>query len=296
MKLLRTSIFSFILIFFISVNAQVQKSAFIPSVYFTNGSYTNGNSSKSVSIYNSFLLNGFDYITLGYDMLNIENPLWDYDQNYFVINGFKNVYPFYFSLGYAHIKGDFKSINHTNLFYSSEFGEIYGFKQDADNYYYEYSDFTNIYSASIKYNYNLFYFGGSAVYLNSIGFKDVSNIQLSLSFDWLISPKLTLTVAPYSSGISDGRNLYSVESFITYRFNNKFNVTAGGFAGERAYYYNPDYLIVFNQIETQKYLLKLKGEFKITPNFNLNAIFQKTKFSGYQITYLTAGISYYFSI
>jgi hypothetical protein len=114
--------------------------------------------------------------------------------------------------------------------------------------------------------------------------------QLNLKVEYIIHPKVFLSIKPNLSKIEDGRNLFSAAFKIHYLPIHELLLKAGGFTGERAYYFDPDLLTIFNQNDTQK--LQLFGTVEYFPSYllKLAVSFQHTKFAGYSINYYTAGV------
>ena len=101
---MKITLLLFLILVFV-ITAQTPKSNFTVGAYYTTGSYLNNNSSESYSLYGVIDIKMLDRIVLGYDNLRIDIPdsNWIYDQNFFVVSGMKNLYPFYgFLLQYAY--------------------------------------------------------------------------------------------------------------------------------------------------------------------------------------------------
>ena len=129
-------------IFLVSlISAQAPKSTVSVGAYYTTGSYSNNNSSESLSLYGVIDIKMLDRIVLGYDNLRIDIPdsNWIYDQNFFVVSGMKNLYPFYLKFDYAYAGGQ------------------YGEKYRGEYYFGSITDATHIMHASLLYNFNLLY-------------------------------------------------------------------------------------------------------------------------------------------
>lgn len=248
--------------------AQAGSSSVNPSVYYTRGNYSNGNTSDSYSAYASIQLGYSDFIFLGTDNLLINNPAWKYDQKTIVIGGIKNLYPLYLKLNYAHIKGEF----------------------DYKPFPYKYSDYINLYNAGFLYNVDLFYLGASVTYLNLIGFKAVESQQYELNIGWVISPGLSLFLKPNFSSVSDNRKLYSAGAKLTYLPVSSLIISLGGFIGSRAYYFNSDLLTIYNQNDTQKMGGDIRAEYWISEKLKVIGSYQYLKFDQFRINYFVGGI------
>lgn len=245
-------------------------SKIFPSAYYTYGNYTDSTSSNSVSAYVPFTWNGFDYLTLGYDNLNIDNPLWKYNQQLFLAASSFNFYPFYLKLSYLHIKGDFD------------------FKPST----FEYSDFLNLYSAEVLYNIDLLYLGISFDYSNLIGYQALIIKHYGASLLWIINPNLSLELKPLYTSITDGRKLYAASLGLNYSPTRSLTLKLYGFAGERAYFYDEDLLTMFNQNETQNNLVSFRVEYNIVKELTLIGNYQYTEFRNYIIRYYVGGLKF----
>jgi len=245
-----------------------------PSVYYTYGDYSNAITSKSISGYVPFTWNGFDYITFGYDNLNVDSTFWKYRQQLFLAAGLFNFYPFYLKLGYLHIKGDFN------------------FK----SFPIEYSDFLNLYGAEVLYNIDFFYLGISFDYSNLIGYRALVIKHYGASVLWIINPNLSLELKPLYTSITDGRKLYAASLALNYSPTKSLTLKLYGFAGERAYYYDEDLLTMFNQNETQKNLVSFRVEYDVVKELTLIGNYQYTEFQNYIIRYYVGGIKFNLSL
>lgn len=262
-----------ILIFFLScllsgVLFAQPSSKIYPSVYYTYGDYSNSKTSKSVSGYVPFTWNGFDYITLGYDNLNIDSTFWKYQQQLFLAAGLFNFYPFYIKLGYLHIKGDFNT------------------KRSR----YKYSDFLNLYSAKVLYNIDFLYLGVSFDYSNLIGYQALVIKHYGASILWIISQNFSAELKPLYTSVTDGRKLYAASLAFNYSPSKSLTLKIFGFGGERTYYYDEDLLTMFNQNETQKFLTSFRIEYAIVKELTLIGNYQYTEFQDYTIRYYVGGL------
>lgn len=259
----------FTLLLFISTVSfgQFKINDFKPSLYYTYGNYTNNNYSSGISGYGSVRFNDFDYLIIGYDNLQIFNNDWDFDQNMIALNAVKNLYPFYVSAAYAYINGKFSYKPFT----------------------YNYRDRTHLLNAGLLYNMDLIFLGAGFTFMDLNGYKSVTAKQYYLKFHWQLSPSTLLKVIPLYSTINDGRKLYSASLGIDHKLFSNMDVMISMSIGERAYYFNPDLLTVFNQDETQKFNLSAKFSYKlgsltVIPNFILS------KFESYNIKYFSLGL------
>ena len=254
--------------------AQYNKSILSPSGYYTYGNYSNGNYSNEYSVFTSVYQNLNDRITAGYDNLLINNSEWNYKQQTFLIGGMKTLYPFYLKLNYAFVKGNF----------------------NFSPFPYNYVDKTNLVNLHALYNTNNTYIGVSYTYLNLNGIKDLKSSQFNFTFDWIINHQLSLSIYPDYNTITDGRNLSSVSGRISYSPTEWIKIIAGGFVGQRAYYFNPTFLTLLNQDDTQTGAYNLKAEFYFIKPVKIIAGYQSLQFENYKIGYWTAGLKFNFGL
>ncbi len=252
-----------------------QEKSLTPAYYFTFGKYSNDVKSYSNALYASFYLNAHDYIIGEFENLDIKNPYWTYAQKLFLIGGMKNLYPFYLKFNYAYVSGKFK---------------LPGF-----NGIYNYEDKINIINPEIIWNYYLVFLGVSYVHLDfNGGVKSLSNNQYGLFFGSYVSDKFFLSLRPFYSALNDSRKLWSLRMKLTWFALSKLDISFAASIGHRAYFFDPEYLTIFNQDETQNAWYEARIKFKPSENFTLTAYYQYTDFTSYTINYLGAGVSYKF--
>lgn len=252
--------------------AQTKDKSFTPAIYYTYGSYSNDAVSNSVSFYGTFQINRLDYLTIGFDVLNIDHPEWYYDQTFFVIGGLKNLYPFYLKLNYGYVGGKFD--------YKPEL--------------YRYKDKINILNGSLLYNWNFFYIGGGATFEWMTGLQKLNVQFYEVKFIWMPSTALSFSFMPGYTNTSDGISEISLGSEIFYAPFKFMNLSLEGFVGKRVLYFNPEYMIIYNQPETQKNSYSIITRFLVNTPFNIIAIYQSRDFTDYTINYFTVGLKYRF--
>lgn len=260
------------------ISAQAPKSSVSIGAYYTSGSYSNNNSSESYSLYSVINIKMLDRIVLGYDNLRIDIPdsNWIYDQNFFVVSGMKNLYPFYLKFDYAYAGG--------------QYGELFGRKY----YYGSITDATHIMHASLLYNVNLFYFGLGGTYSASSGYYDLSTKYLEGKLTWHPSISFSISLMPAYTTTDDDRSGFSLGAEIFYSPAAFINFSLRGFTGDRVTYYNPDYQTVYNQLETQTNSFAVIARLFADKPFNIIGTYQSRDFTYYTIDYLTVGIKYKF--
>jgi hypothetical protein len=78
--------------------------------------------------------------------------------------------------------------------------------------------------------------------------------------------------------------------------NDKLLLMMDGFFGKRAYYFDPDYLTIYNQDETQEGGIRIRGEFNIIKPLKVILSSEYLRLEPFTIIYLTGGIRYTFGI
>jgi len=263
--------FLVITLFLIS-NFSFSQSVFSPSFYYTYGDYSTGDHSKDYSGYVSIKLAAKgDYLIAGYDKLQIKNPSYNFDQKMFVAGIIKNQYPFYLKLNYAHINGD---LNSNSLLLSN------------------FSDKTNVINGGFLYNFDLFFIGLNYTYLKLDGPLSVTSNQIGSDFIWQSSPKFILSIKPLYTKVSDGRSLFSTNVKFAFPISSTVLLSAEGSFGERAYYFNPDLLTIYNQNQTQTTTISARVEFDLSKSIKLIASCQYAKFDAFNIKYFIGGLKF----
>lgn len=245
-----------------------------PSFYHTYGSYNNKAISRAYSFYNTLQLTEKIFLINEYEQLKIEDLFFSYKQQTFVAGSYAVYFPWYFKLNYAHLKGDYED----------------------KSVIYKYSDYTNIYNADACFFYNWFYLGGAITYFHETGCSKQSTGQFTLRIEKVISPEIYLSLKPNYSALLDGRKLWSVAFKVHYLFTPSLLLKAGGFLGERAYYFDSDLLAVFNQEFTQYNQIFAQAEYNLVPSLKTVLSYQYTTFSKFRINYFVAGIKYWVNL
>jgi hypothetical protein len=265
---MRKNIIKISILFFLIATIANGQVYFTPSVYYTYGNYSNQNFSNSFAFYSTLGIDNTNYFTAAFEQLKINNDEWTYNQKMITAGYTKTLYPFYVKIIYSHIMGDFKFLPFPS----------------------PYKDFLNVYSASLIYNYNLFYCGASLTYQDLNGCKSIVSKQFKINIDWIASTKITISVSPLYTTVTDGRALSSVLGKLNYRPINELNLTFAGMVGKRAYYFDENLLTIFNQDETQKQFYSAKIEYSFSAQFKLPIVFQYSDFDTYNIKYFTVGL------
>ena len=233
------------------------------------GDYSNETNSTSFSVYSSLNLFSYDYLSLGFDKLKINNKEWNYDQSLYVIGYTKNIYPFYISANYGYLTGE------------------YSYKPFS----YKYNDDINIYNAKATYNFNLLFISGSFSYLNVRGFSNLKSYQSEAIITFQPNIKSYFGASLLNTNQTDNRNLIGAEVFGSYQFIASLRLSANLFVGERAYYFDPNTFTIFNQDDTQTGNYKLQIDYLVNNNFSITGIYQKSLFKPYSINYFSLGLA-----
>ncbi|HAB51578.1 MAG: hypothetical protein A2315_16955 [Ignavibacteria bacterium RIFOXYB2_FULL_35_12] len=245
-----------------------------PSVYFTNGNYSTSVKSNSISFYNTLQLIKEFYLINHYDHLLIDDKEYDYKQQTFLAGGIVDLFPYYIKFSYAHYKGDF----------------------DYKPFSFSFNDYTNLYNIDLVYYVDWFYLGAAYTHLNQIGFAKAASNQVTVRLERILSNEFFISVKPNFTRLDNGKNLFSASLKLHYAPIADFLLKVGGFAGERAFYFDSDLLTIFNQNYVQKYQAFGQVEYSLLALFNVIAGYQHNKFTDFNVDYLYAGIKGNFQI
>jgi hypothetical protein len=252
--------------------AQFKLTSVNPSVFYTYGDYDNNSLSNGITAFGTLEFNYKDYITFGYDAIKIENNSWNYNQKMGIVSITKNLFPFYANFIYSHLQGDF----------------------DYKPFIYKYSDYINIYSLNLTYNFGLNFVTAGGDYQNVNGFYNLVNRHYEIGYTRLVGTKLSLSIGITKSVISDGRDLTAVSLGWTYRAAKNVFLFANAMLGERAYYFSTLKLTYFNQNETQKGNISAGISYIFADKLKLSGSFTGSKFDEYSINYFAFGAGYFF--
>jgi hypothetical protein len=248
-------------------------SSFVgPSVYYTNGSYSDENTSRSFAFYNLLQVSRNLSFIQHYDNLLIKNPEWNFRQHSFLGGVIADFNPVIFKLNYGHYTGDYL--------------DNYSTSQLSFNY----SDMTEVISSDIIYYSNWSYLGLSYTFITTDGFAEKNVHQAVLRFDKLIAPELFVSIRPSASIIQNGITLFSTSLKLNYYASKYFIVRAGAVAGERTFYFDTDLLLFFNQNDIQKYAFTGQLEYIFSNNLALITAYSHNAFKSFEVNYFVAGI------
>ena len=263
-------------------NLRADSTYISPALFFTYGTYSNKASAYTLSFYNSLELSKRLYLINSYESLNLEikrGIAWEYKQDLFLGGFYYNAYPFF-------IKGNYSYINGSYLY--------------KDNSNFNYDDNSHLGSLDLIYYNDLFYYGISYSYLNAEGILNADSLknesinQLTLRYEYILSPSVFISARPTYTNTSEGQNLFSLAMKINYWLTPYFALKSGGFYGERVYYFDTDILTLNNQNDIQKYAVFAQFDYYLSSKFSVSSGYSYTKFTGYSIHYFNAGFRGYF--
>jgi len=239
------------------------------SLYYTGSTASHDRSSGAVSGYLSATIGTYHYLTAGYDNVNIEQTDWKYKQKMYIAGGGLSLYPFY-------IKGHFGKIN----------GNFTG-----TSYEFNYKDKTNLY------NLDFMLYTDYLLYRASFVLEEVTeNINLTVrqygvGAERYFGTHFYLSLIGYLSDLSDNRELYSLKTKLSYFPSTSLTLSFETFFGQRAFFFNPDLLTIYNLGPTQKNLYSLRVDYFLG-GLTFVANFQYTDFEEHAARYYVAGIKY----
>jgi hypothetical protein len=112
----------------------------------------------------------------------------------------------------------------------------------------------------------------------------------------ILSNELFVSLRPSFTRLNDGKNLFSASFKLHYAPMTEMVFKIGGFAGERAFYFDSDLLTIFNQNSIQKYQVFGQIEYSPIILFKLTAGYQHNRFADFNVDYLYAGVKANFNV
>jgi len=265
-------------VFIFTISCYADSIYFSPSFYYTRGDYSNNSYSNSYAGYLA-ISNLRNTLLLSYDNLTIGGGDNKYIHHYFNAGGILGFTNFYLKLNYGHAEGSYNqnTTGRGNMFNNNN-------TNSSTN------DVNNLYSIDAFYTDYSTYLGVGYSFQKQEGNVSRDVYQILLRLEYIPHWRILFSLKPVWTYVSDGRELFGLNGRINYLPFDRFLIKAHGFYGERAYFFDPDLLILFNQDETQKYLAALQLEYYFTYNFNIAAGFQHTSFGSYKINYYILGV------
>lgn len=258
-----------------------------PSVFETYGSYTDNRRSLEHAGYATLTVKERQFITVGYSDLKISHPDWDYHQQMPVGGVLLSHLPFRVRAYYGHIQGRFTSPIHSDYSDRADLGSVEAsFVQPWFEVGLAYARFS----------------GNGLSYSDSLGGRAPRQHadQFTGRLTCLLNPRFSVTARHNYVRVLDGRRLLSLYMKAIYVPQRRWTLSAGGFIGERAYYFDNDLLVVFNQSDTQRGMIFGQIETRLWKGFSITAEYIYTHFESfsaggfpapeYSIRYLVAGV------
>ncbi|MBM4175256.1 MAG: hypothetical protein FJ213_03645 [Ignavibacteria bacterium] len=264
------SIKIFLFLFIILIVEVFAQSTFTlkPSVYYTRGNYTNEDHSNSFASYVSGTWNNIDHIILACDNLNITSKDWKYHQKNIIAGIVYNISSYYLKLNYFKINGDYT--------------------EGVTNY--SYTDNSSAVNLDIVKGDYPYYYGIGYTYFTQQGQPNVNSHQANLRFEFIPHYKIFMGLRTTASFSNDNRSLFSVAAKFNYQPSSDLLIKSNLMYGKRTLFVDPDLLILFNQIYTQKILVGIQLEYNLFSKLTIVSAFQHTQFESYKIDYLIGGL------
>jgi hypothetical protein len=260
-----------------------------PSAYETYGDYTDSRWSVEHAGYVTLSKKELQFLTVGFSDLHIAHPAWKYHEQMPVGGILLSRLPFRVKAYYAHIAGNYTSKDGASANYSD--------KADVGSIEVIYSK--PLYELGLDYT----RFSGSGLsYADSLAGRMPQQRadQFTGRITCVLNPRFSLTARHSFVQLRDGRKLYSLAMKAVYAPRPKWILAAGGFIGERAYYFDNDLLVIFDQNDTQRGMVFGQVEARVWKSVSLTAEYIYTQFDyypiygipgeDYSIRYLVAGI------
>jgi hypothetical protein len=217
--------------------------------------------------------NRIDYLVLGFDNIYLKNDLWNYDQNNLAVGFHYWISDIHtkMKLDYLRIKGKFK-VNYL---------------PDNSN---PLVDNGFVVSPEILYGVYPGYYGVGYIYFSQKGSQGINSNQVYIRLDYYPHYKFLISLIPSVHYLSDHSKYISLQSSFTYYPFYQLSVNSTFSLGARKFYYHPDLMVLYNQLETQKANYSFRLDYNFYKNLNLSLVYQKSKFSTYSIDYFVIGL------
>jgi hypothetical protein len=256
-------------LWFVACSAVAAPLSLLTNGFATSADYSSGRHSEEYSLYPTLAFNNRQFLTFGYDAIGINHPDWRYRQDMALVAASVNLQPWRVRGCYSRIEGKFW-LRHFD---------------------YHYLDHADLASGEFLYSYAPLTFGLEYSHFSGRGYLRQQAQQYTLRAERIVSQFLSVSLRPNYSWTLDGRRLYSAYAKATIQPRaSRWLFRAGGFLGERAYYFDNDLLLIYNQNETQRSLVFAQADWRVTNGFWLSAEFAHSEFRGYSINYLVAGL------
>ncbi|MCX8056797.1 MAG: hypothetical protein N3F03_04210 [Ignavibacteria bacterium] len=274
-----SKIFILFIISFSKIFSQINLH-FQPSAYFTYGSYSNKTISTQYSLFTSLSPNQIDYFVFGYDGINLKHDFWKYNQNNLSV-GLHYWIPdlnLKLKLDYVYLKGKYSDDLTTQPL--------------IDN--------ASLISPEIIYGYYPSFYGIGYARFNQKGNNKIQSNQFYVRLGYYPHYKLLISLLPsfhLTENLSSNQSKYlSLQTAIFYSPIYELSIGTTFTIGSRKFFYNPDLMVLYNQLETQTGNYSIQLNYNFFKNFVASLNYQKSRFAGYEIDYFVIGIksSFYF--
>ena len=262
-------LFSFILLFTFCGLLKADSLYVYPSLYYTLGKYSGGESSIAYSGYVTLAFNLKSFLTIGYEKLNLDYKTGNYPQNNLVFSFLQNFYPSYLKATYGFINGRSEPSGSQSLP----------------------KDKINVFGLEYYFFKKMFYYGIAGTYVSeNNGYTNLSSLQLKLKIEYILSPSIFISLKPAFTYVSDNRNLFSASINATWNPFSTLYFKVGGVIGKRALYFDTELLTMFNQNETQSLLYSAQLDYVLFNSIRISSGILHTQFSSFNIDYYFGGI------
>ena len=260
-----------------------------PSLFATYGNYGDGRTSRELAGYATLATKNLQFISVGHSDLEISHAGWKYHRMMPVAGAMISRLPFRLKAYYGRIEGK----------YSAKSGTLSDYRDHGNEASGEAIYSRRHYDLGVAYSY---FSGRGFSYSDTLGGRapNQESHQFTGRITCLLTPWFSLTARHNFTHLLDGRDLYSLSMKAVYAPRPGWIVGAGGFIGERAYYFDNDLLVLFDQNDTQRGMLFGQVEAPLWRNFSITAEYMYTEFeyfpiagipgSDYSIRYAVAGI------
>jgi hypothetical protein len=257
----------------------------LPGVYYTVGRYSTTRTSRELAAYGSVGLQNRHFLSAGVSSIAITDPAWKYRQQMYTVGALFTRWPWFVKAYYSRVNG----------------------RYSAKGLDYAYDDRADLGSAELLVAPRSLTLGLEYVHLSGNGYSRQITDQYTLRIEEQIGQSLRLSLRPSYVWLLDGplsepdfsgstanykgpRHLSSVAGKVVYQPHARWKFTAGGMLGERAYYFDNDLLVLYNQNETQTGLRFVQAEARIWKDMTLLTEYIQTDFDEYSIEYVVLGL------
>jgi hypothetical protein len=262
-----------------------------PGVYLSSGNYSGQRHSTEYSAYGSVGIRNRHFISAGYSDLAISDVDWKYRQKVGTVGALFTRLPFAAKAYYSRVSGD----------YASKLWD------------YSYSDHANVISAELIYVRWPLTLGMEYARFDGSGYSRQRTDQYTLRHDLQLQSAIRLSVRPSYVWVMDGplsqadfsgstenfkgpRHLASIAGKLVWQAAPRLRISAGGFLGQRAYYFDNDLLVLNNQNETQTGMRFAQIEALVWRDVTALGEYIQTDFDEYSIEYVVIGIKSQFKL